>query len=170
MTPVDREKLAMTWKNTLNDELNNLARRGVAGASEKITVAAPEGQLECDVTSVDVIGGAFRRFALETDRLSGHSVDELKALSERLSAQINYLLEPISPIEIDHEGATVQMRSNPPQKDDDGTKYYELLVRKSGLALYRYSRPQGQARTTLAANVTREVLVRLAEDFVEAVK
>lgn len=154
----------MNWKNQFNNQLNVLAHAG-----GELAVDAPGGRLLCDVLSVDAIGCAFNRFALETDKLAGHSIDELKALSEKLSAQINYLLEPISPIEIDAEGATVQMRSNPPQQDDDGTKYYELLVNREGLALVRYSRPKGEPRSRVPANVTREVLLRLAGDFVAAV-
>ena len=158
----------MSWKNILNGELDTLAKRGIAAGGEQIAVDTPEGRLECDIVGVDAIGCSFSQIALKCHRLSGHSVDELKALSERLSKKINYLLEPISPIETDAEGATVQMRSNPPQKDDDGTKYYELLVRRDGLGLRRYARPHGQARSAIPAHVTREVLLRLASDFVAA--
>ena len=39
------------------------------------------------------------------------------------------------------------MRSNPPQKDDDGRSYYELLVRRGGeIALVRYRKENGTAR------------------------
>ncbi len=155
----------MTWKSQFSNQLNTLTGNG-----GELAVDVPAGRLLCDVISVDAIGCAFNRIALETDKFAGYSIDELKALSERLSAQINYLLEPISPIEIDAEGATVQMRSNPPQKDDDGTKYYELLAGREGLALVRYSRPQGELRSRVPANVTREVLLRLAGDFVAAVR
>ena len=61
------------------------------------------------------------------------------------------------------------MRSNPPQKDDDGTRYYELVVARGELSLCRYARPSGQSPTVVAAHVTREVFERLAEDFVAAV-
>jgi len=160
----------MTWKQELDNELNTLARRGVSSVGECVTADSPVGRLECDVLSVDAIGCAFREFALRSDELAKHSIDQLKELSEKLSQQINYLLEPISPIEIDSEGATVQMRSNPPQKDDDGTNYYELLVRRDGLTLCRYSRASAQSRHVVPANVTREVLQRLAGDFVDAVR
>ena len=134
-----------------------------------LTCDTPAGRLECELASVDAIGCAFTELAMRASKLSGADVDELKQISEELSQKINYLLEPISPIEIDSEGATVQMRSNPPQKDDDGTKYYELLVRRDGLTLCRYSRAPGQSRQPVPANVTREVLTRLAGDFQDAV-
>lgn len=158
----------MSWKKDLDQQLNALAAGGPTGAGGQVAVDTPQGRLECDVASVDAIGCAFVELALRADKLASASIDELKQLSEKLSQKINYLLEPISPIEIDPDGATVQMRSNPPQKDDDGTKYYELLVRRTGLSLRRYSRPAGQARQAVPANVTREVLLRLAGDFVSA--
>ncbi len=159
----------MTWKKQLEDELNALAARGVSGDSEQVSVLTPAGPLGADIAGVDAIGCALRELALHADALATASIDELKTLSEKLSQQINYLMEPISPIEIDSEGATVQMRSNPPQKDDDGTKYYELLVRRDGLTLCRYRRAAGQTRQVVPANLTREVLARLAGDFVDAV-
>jgi amino acid transporter len=67
--------------------------------------------------------------------------------------------------------AAVQLRSNPPQKGEDGTSYYELMVRRGGdVTLSRYQKKSGQIRQIVPANVTREVLQRLAEDFVAAVE
>lgn len=156
----------MSWKQTLNHELDAMLS---AAMPASLACDTPTGRLECDLASIDGIGCAFTKLALRADKLPNATVDELKQISEKLSQTINYLLEPISPIEIDSEGATVQMRSNPPQKDDDGTTYYELLVRRDGLTLCRYSRVVGQSRQEVPANVTREVLTRLAGDFVAAV-
>lgn len=157
----------MNWQQIFKQQLDALTAAAMPADAACVT---PAGKLECTLASVDAIGCAFTELTLRADRLSGAAVDELKQVSETLSSRINYLLEPISPIEIDQEGATVQMRSNPPQKDDDGTKYYELLVRRSGLTLCRYSRAVGQTRHSVPANVTREVLMRLAGDFVEVAK
>ncbi len=78
-------------------------------------------------------------------------------------------MEPICPIEIDADACVVQLRSNPPQRDDDGRSYYELLVRRGGeIALTRYRKENGGARRPISANVTREVLLRLVGDFCEA--
>ena len=57
------------------------------------------------------------------------------------------------------------MRSNPPKKDEQGTSYYELLVRREGLSLCRWNKQTGDVRVQLPANVTREVLLRLIGDF-----
>ena len=160
----------MSWKTKLENELTKIAQSGISADGQRLVVDVPPGRLVCELLSVDTVGCSTQEVALATDLLAGNTMGELKALSEKLSQQINYLLEPISPIEIDHEGASVQMRSNPPQKDDDGTKYYELLVRRDGLSLQRYSRPKGGQRQVVPANLTREVLLRLAGDFVDAVE
>ena len=113
---------------------------------------------------------AFEPFTLESSRLSGVSIDQLKKRAEALSARLSYLLEPISAVEVDPDSCTVQMRSVPPQKDDDGTNYYELLVERGGrLSLCRYSKSPGAVRHVVPANVTREVFHRLAADFVAVV-
>jgi hypothetical protein len=98
------------------------------------------------------------------------SSDQLKQVAENLSQRLTYLLEPISPIETDAQGCTVQMRSNPPQKDADRTSYYELLVSRSGtLSLCRWTREAKSVRQPVPAQVTREVLLRLADDFAAVV-
>jgi hypothetical protein len=76
------------------------------------------------------------------------------------------LLEPIAPIETDAQGCTVQMRSNPPQKDDNAWRYYELLIRRGGsIALCRYEKQPTQPRVRIPAVLTHEVVGRLVDDF-----
>ena len=85
-------------------------------------------------------------------------------LEQNLPAPFAFL--SLSPIETDAQGCIVQMRSNPPQKESDRTSYYELLVSRTGeLSLARYSRAAGQEREVIPAQVTREVLARLVDDF-----
>jgi hypothetical protein len=156
----------MSYKHEIDLQLTAIA---VGAGSDHVCADTPQGRLECEVLSVDGIGCSIASVALKTDALADHSVDQLKEVSQRLAKKINYLLEPISPIEIDSEGATVQMRSNPPHQDDDGTKYYELLVRRDGLLLSRYSRLKVAQRQPVAAHLTREVLLRVCGDFVAAV-
>ena len=111
-------------------------------------------------------GVRFTEFTVTTDKLASATADQLKQLGEKLSGRLTYLLEPICPIEVDREHCVVQMRSNPPQRDDDGTRYYELVVRRGGsLSLYRFSKIPGNVRETIPVNVTREVFFRLVSDF-----
>jgi len=161
----------MTMKQQIDQELDRLARAGDLSSSPvTLAVDVSVGRLEGRMLAVDSLACAFESLTLSTDRLDGASIDDLKALSERLASQLNYLLEPISPVEIDADGCTVQMRSTPPQRDDDGSTFYELLVRRGRLSLCRYNKAKGAARTLIPAQLTREVFLRLAGDLVAAVE
>lgn len=128
--------------------------------------------LTVELTALDTIACAFRRLELQTERIKDAAAETLKNISQDISNRVTYLLEPIGPIEIDSQGATVQLRSLPPRKDEDGTVYYEMLVRGAGsIELRRWKNAPGAAsRTPLDAEVTREVLLRLTDDFVAAAK
>jgi hypothetical protein len=154
----------MTLKEKLKQALSNTS----PFSSGDHVVAVDDGprRLECRLLALDTLGCAFTRLALRADALAAMSSDELRETAEKLAARLTYLLEPISPIETDAHGCVVQMRSNPPHKDADRTSYYELLVSRSGeLSLCRYTRPVGSERQLIPAEVTREVLCRLADDF-----
>jgi hypothetical protein len=125
--------------------------------------------LRSELTALDTLGCAFQSFAVRSETLRCASMERLKQVAETLSSRLTYLLEPISPVEIDHEQCVVQLRSNPPQKDENGTSYYELLVASGGrLSLCRYSKEPGNPRRTIPAQVTREVFLRLVADFAAA--
>jgi hypothetical protein len=107
---------------------------------------------------------------LEAPELARATPFELQAASADLAKRVNYLMEPIAPIELDADGCSVQMRSNPPQKDDNGRRYYELLIRRGGsIALCRYEKQPGQPRVRIPAVLTHEVIGRLVEDFSKTV-
>ena len=87
-----------------------------------------------------------------------------------MSKRLNYLLEPISNVEIDPQQAVVQMRSSPPSRDEDRScSYYELMADRSGLSLVRYRAASGQSRTSEPFCLTRQVIVRLLRDMDAAV-
>jgi hypothetical protein len=159
----------MTLKEQLQQALTNVAPFSIG--EHLLAVDDGSRQLRCQLTALDSLACAFTRLSLRAAALSAMSNEQLKKTAEQLSARLTYLLEPISPIEVDAHGCVVQMRSNPPQKDADRTSYYELLVSRSGeLSLYRYSRIPGQSREPIAAHVTREVLARLAADFAAVIE
>jgi hypothetical protein len=129
------------------------------------------GRVEADLLAVDAIGCSFQTLGLSTSKLDGASLDALKAISETLTGKLTYLLEPIGLVEADADRCSIQLRSNPPQKGEDETSYYELMVRRGGdITLSRYSKKAGQLRQIVPAHVTREVLGRLADDFIAAVE
>ena len=157
----------MSWQNQFERELDRLSKsddlqRGPA----TLSVHASHGCLECEVTAADTIGCAFTRFSLKTQTLVDASVDDLARLGKSLAERLNYLLEPISSLELDTEGFSLRLRSNPPQQDDNKRRYYELTARRDGeIQLCRYQKIPHQSREVIAATVTHEVLQRLAVDF-----
>jgi len=158
----------MTISKQIEHELNRL---NVDAGNSHLSTDLGVGRLSCDFTKLDSIACSFETLSLQTDKLTGASVEHLQKISEALSKRLSYLLEPISPIETDADGCAIQMRSNPPHKDDNGTSYYELLVRRGGeLSLSRYVASQAVQRQRVSADVTREVLYRLAADFVAALE
>ncbi len=158
----------MNVKERVRTELNRLASQA-SSASHSMRLQLADGTLSAEVAQLDALACAFETFSYKTDKLADVSIGELKEVANQLSQRLCYLLETISPIEIDDEACVVQMRSNPPQQDDDGTCYYELVASRDELALRRYHRESGQPRSIVTAQVTREVFERLAEDFVGAV-
>lgn len=155
---------------TLKSQLT-AALAGNVGRAGPHALDLQEGgeRLTANLSSVDSLACEFEHLTLHTSKLAGATVDRLQKISQALAARLTYLLEPIAPIETDAQGCTVQMRSNPPQRGDDGTCYYELLVRRGGeLDLRRWKKQPGGGRTPLHATVTREVFARLVDDLASA--
>lgn len=145
-------------------------KQQLASLSAPQVIRADDGRLHltCELTELDRLACAFRELSLQNDALAAAPLETLREVADRLSKRLTYLLEPIAPIEADAEQCVVQMRSHPPQKGDSGTSYYELLVRRGGhLSLCRYNKPRGENRQRIDAQVTREVLCRLVDDFAQ---
>jgi hypothetical protein len=147
------------------------ALAGTSGAGPHgLRVDDGDLHLICEIERLDVLGVTLKRLALATPILAGATMKQLQELSQSLAGRITYLLEPLGPVESDSEQCVVQMRSTPPQRGDDGTKYYELLVRRGGeLSLVRYQNDGATGRRPIEATVTREVLLRLVGDFAAVV-
>ena len=115
-------------------------------------------QLHCELIAHDTLACAFERFEVQSAGLATAEIDRLKSVAETLSRRLTYLLEPISPVEVDAGQCVVQLRSNPPQRDENGASYYELLVQRGGrLSLCRWLKEPGTVRRAVPAQVTREV-------------
>lgn len=158
----------MTIRQDIERELKRI--QAVSGRG-LLQIPTPDGRIEADLLAVDAIGCSFQTLAYSTDRLANASLEELKQISEKLTAKLTYLLEPIGLVEADADRCSVQLRSSPPQKGEEGTSYYELMVRRGGhVTLSRYSKQAGQLRQIVPAQLTREVFCRLADDFLAAVE
>lgn len=126
--------------------------------------------VRCDALQCETLAVTVNLLTLETPELASVDLARIQAASQALCSRVTYLLEPISPIETDALGCTVQMRSNPPARDDNGRRYYELLLRQGGsVVLRRYEKSPGQPRVPAPAVLTHEVIGRLTEDFAATV-
>ena len=156
----------MSIRSDIERELKRI--QAVSGRG-LLQVDLPSGRIEADLLAVDAIGCSFQTLAYSTPQLAAATLQQLKEISEALTARLTYLLEPIGVVEADSDRCSVQLRSSPPQKGDDGTSYYELMIRRGGdITLSRYTKQPGQLRQIVPAQVTREVLGRLADDFIAA--
>jgi hypothetical protein len=142
-----------------------LTKLGSGGAAT-LAVTTSTRTITCSVLESNPLAVSFERLRLTTSELSSANATDLERIAKSLAERVTYLMEPIAPIEIDAQGCVVQLRSNPPQRDDDGRTYYELIVRRGGeIALMRFRKEDGSARQQVPATVTREVLLRLVGDF-----
>ena len=142
----------------------------IGQTSLPLVVADGQRTVRCHAVQCDPLAATIDELSLETPELAGATVAQLQVASLSLSQRVNYLLEPIAPIETDATGCSVQMRSNPPQRDDNGRRYYELLLRRGGeVVLCRYEKQPGQPRLRVPAALTHEVIGRLVDDFCSTV-
>jgi hypothetical protein len=152
----------MTIQSQFQQQLTKLGTGGAA----TVTAEAQPRKISCDIVERNSLAVSFNILRLTTAELASASAADLERLGKALSDRLTYLMEPIAPIEIDAQACIVQLRSNPPQRDDDGRSYYELTVRRGGeIALVHFRKEAGATRRQVPATVTREVLLRLVGDF-----
>jgi hypothetical protein len=152
----------MTLHAQLKQQLDHLGD----GGPVTLSLSAPPRDLHCELVERTRLAVSLDSLRLSTTELAAATAADLERISAALAQRLTYLMEPISPVELDAEGCVVQLRSNPPQRDDDGHAYYELTVHKGGeLRLRRYRKDPQTVRTPIPTTVTREVLLRLVDDF-----
>ena len=163
----------MNVQEKLQHELDRMAMTPCrADDLRRLELSLGESRLRGEFTAIGPLACEFNLLALDTKRLAEADTDRLRQVSDRLSAQLSYLLEPIRLVETDGEQGVAQLRSDPPSQDEQrGRSYYELVARRGGsLRLSRFRKLPGQPRQAVPAQVTREVLLRLAADLISAVE
>lgn len=98
------------------------------------------------------------------------SYDEtyLRRSAERAAGRLIYLDEPLLLLELDPAEKLAQLRSNPPQKEDEAITYWELFMwaepqLRVKLARYRWQPGKGREQITYPA--TFATIGRLAQDL-----
>lgn len=159
----------MNVRKTVEEQLKQLDQVAKDDACEQaIQLKDERVELTCQLTALDAIGCAFETIDLRGERLISADAKLMQRIGKQLSERLNYLMEPIEPIEFDEHVCILQLRSCPPSQDDDTRAYFELAVRDDGtISLARYEKANGEQRRNVPANLTREMLVRLICDLCE---
>lgn len=162
----------MSLTNDLSRKLKSLV--GVSGGATTVALPGPDGiDLAVDFTAVDSMSCAFRELRLRVPSLMGCNIDTLRQWAQALSGRVTYLLENLGPVEIDTQAGRVLVRSTPPDRQPDGTKYYEVMLESTTggiFSLRRYESVKGTpGRTQVDIRTTHEVLLKLVDDLVETI-
>ena len=163
----------MTCGQQLTNEIRKLA--GHAGpAAKTVAVSGPGGvDLAVDVTAADSMSCSCRELRMRVPALSGAGADVLSKWAQDLCSRVTYLLEQIGPLEIDTAGKQVLIRSKAPDKRDNSTSFYEVLLQSQGAGLFtlrRYRRDnQSNVREHVDLHTTHELLEKLADDLIATI-
>ncbi len=126
-------------------------------------------QIRIDLTSIDSMSVEFMELELFLPKLRSVEFDVVKKWATNLSKRITYLLEGIGPLEYDESNAQVLMRSTPPQSDNSGKEFYEIILSSIGngtFLLKRYETRQGVAgKSIVSIQITIQVLLKLIDDL-----
>lgn len=142
--------------------------QAAGGGPANLAAQVGDANVVCELTAVDSLGVSVQRLELQSARLAGLPTEKLRDVADNLAKRVSYLLEAIAPIEIDDQACTIQMRSTPPYRAENATSYYEVLVTAGAISLKRYSKSPGSVRQPEPFDITRQVLLRLVNDFAEA--
>jgi len=160
----------MLLKEQIIDSLPGL--KGFASQVPTTVAWASDGAtVEVDFTAVETLGCAFRELRVVAAELREKSFESLKAWAEQICKKVNYLLEPIGPLELDSDSQQILVRSSAPAKTGEQTAYYEMRIAAPGsLCLRRYLRDERNAEAQPCdIAVTQEVLLRLVDDILAAI-
>ena len=163
----------MTLSQKLADELKR--RIGFSEADpQTVTLSGSDGiDIAVDFTAVERMSCSFREIRLSAPALAGAEFDTLKRWGESLCQRVTYLLENIGPLELDPDKQQVLIRSIPPDQQENGTRFYEILLQShadGNFSLRRYESQKGQpGRTQVDIQTTHEVLQKLVTDLVETI-
>jgi hypothetical protein len=155
----------------------SLSKRIAAALDENTKVHAPpcevaveEGphRLALNLTALDTVGVGFASLEFATTTRPEWSSDALRDWGTRLAGRVTYLMEPLKVLEVDAAGGEVDIRSQSPTTRNDHRSYYQVRLFKQGtLVMERRAFGDASRRPqTVACQLTREVLERLADDIV----
>lgn len=163
----------MTVINQLNHELKQLAGSQSAQPSTITLAATGKIKVIIDFTSVNSMSCSLKEVRVNVPSLTQATFDKLKEWGQKLCQRVTYLLENIGPLEYDEDAGQVLIRSTPPEQNQAGTRFYEIILSSHSngyFSLKRFEFQKGQnGRTQVDIQVTHEVLRKFIEDLVDTV-
>lgn len=128
--------------------------------------------IDLDLTAVEQLSCSLSALRLTPPANANLDMATLEDWAKDLSGRLTYLLENVSPIEIDPTSQQILVRSSQPSQQGKKKEYYEMLLSvdpQGCLTLGRYQISGNQSnRTPVDLVFTREVLVRLMNDLEES--
>jgi len=164
----------MSFSQKISSELKQLA--GHSGPSLRtVCVSLHPGRADVaiDFTAVDSLSCSLREIRVRVPSLSGAAVDVLRQWATDLCRRVTYLLENIGPLEVDPDAGLVLVRSTPPDRQDEATTFYEILLQShanGNFTLRRYrTEKKPPARKQVDMHFTHEVLNKLVNDLADTI-
>lgn len=170
----------MSLSKRIITQLEQLATRGFVELEAALLPAG--GYLvgvvaEGDEPTVAITLEAYDRFSvmlrsLEVayDNLSPQTQPvALSQQAEQIIQRLTYLEEPLTLLELDSEAKLAQLRSAPPQQEDEALTYWELLLwtephPRAKLTRYRWT-PDQKERELVVYPATFATVGRIAQDL-----
>ncbi|MEZ6046403.1 MAG: hypothetical protein R3C11_12705 [Planctomycetaceae bacterium] len=157
----------MTIQPDISQELDQL--RGQSFPQTVRFVGDKQLAIDLDLMAVEQLSCSLSALRLTPPSNANLSLTTLEDWAKELSQRLTYLLENVSPIEIDPTSQKILVRSSQPSQQGNTKEYYEMLlaVDPSGCLNLRRYRISGanSNRTPIDLVFTREVLIRLMNDL-----
>lgn len=160
----------------LTEQLRELSAAGVArDATESVVVT--DGDLRCALLVGDIDRYSVALHTLSIGAGAAAPSDARAYLSARAAEvirRLGFLEEPLAVWELDGREALAQLRSSPPQREDDEIIYWEVTLNAgelpgASMARYRWT-PQMAERELVAYPATFNLVARIADALVVALQ
>ena len=160
----------MISRTAILDKLATLDSSGVSrDAPVTVSIQGSHGSFHATAIAIEKLAGVFTDIGYRMPGEQALPAERLHAVGDILAQRLQYLMEPIAPVEFDGEAAVLQLRSVPPSQEDSHTRsYYEVLVRPQEISLRRYTVSSGLPRRADEMHLTREICARLGCDLAAA--
>lgn len=159
----------MTLESQVRQQLQHGLAQPASGSTDWLQIVWGGGEIQVHCTDRNRLGCELTELNVTAVSMSRRTTEELTELGNQLASRIHYLLEPLAVQEVDGETRSVQIRSNPPEREAKTVRYFEVLLEaNSGLRLVRYEKQPGQSRQAIPALVSADILLKVCLDVIRS--